>query len=67
MECDYCGDKTESLIEVENGNRVCTDCLDEFFVECDECGLWCIPNYWGDGCLCRSCMFAYSNDDDEYF
>ena len=58
MICDYCdktGIKSEDLTEVNGGDKVCPECLNDYYFKCKDCGNY----YLNDN--------RFSNDNGDYF
>ena len=73
--CTRCEQEDCQLTVIDDIDRVCDECLDAFYTQCDDCG-----EYWEDGCIefflttddrliCEYCRADYDDsniiDDDE--
>ncbi len=66
--CDCCGEwhKADSLIETDNGDRICEECKDEHYFYCEDCGaleLWddavSVHTRYGEIYVCERCSDDY--------
>ena len=71
MKCTMCG-KESPLTIVDEETRVCEECLDAFFTQCDECG-----EYWDDSyveffatndgrLICEHCREDFDDDEIDF-
>ena len=67
--CTRCAKDDCRLTIIDDVDRVCDDCLDSFYTQCEDCG-----NYWEEGCIeffltsdermiCEYCRENYDDDD----
>lgn len=68
-DCTRC-DKTNCVVNIiDDVDRVCDECLDAFYTQCDDCG-----EYWEDGyveffltttdrMICEHCRENYDDED----
>ena len=69
--CDICGKYDYSVIDVDR-DIVCHNCLEEKYVQCEECGKWIIKDeatLINDGYHCNMCVddyFTQCGDCGEY-
>ena len=67
--CTRCNKENCAVTIIDDVDRVCAECLDSFFTQCDDCG-----EYWEDGyvefyltqddrLICEHCRENYDNDD----
>ena len=69
--CSDCGKENAELIILDDADRVCEDCLESSYIQCDVCG-----EYYGDAAIeftylddgrtvCEYCMDDIEDEDDE--
>lgn len=75
IRCAYCEDYVliANCTQIQNGDYVCNDCLDDHYSKCEDCGDYVLDGettyVHGLGSVCNECLdnYDYCEDCGEYF